>query len=70
MKKTLQEKLFSSFAAAFLLAAFSACTYEGDVINLTNNVAFEENINFESISIPLINGTDDNVRETIFTSTI
>ena len=66
MKKTLQEKLFSLFAAAFILAAFSACKYEGDTINVIKNVAYEENKNFESISFPLISGTDDHVEETIF----
>ena len=52
MKESLHKIIFSGIFAACLLAAFSACKYEGDVINVIKD-AEEESLDFVSESIPL-----------------
>lgn len=54
--KSLCKKLFPVFQAAFLLFCFSACNYEGEttIINSASTVPKEENLNFESRSVPYI----------------
>lgn len=67
MKESLHKIIFSGILAACLLAAFSACKYEGDVINVIKNAAYEENKNFETRGIPLLHGDDSTVANTVYT---
>ncbi len=57
-------------AAALFALCLSSCQNGGDTTNIYvisgSSAAKEENKNFESLSIPLVSGTDDNVLATIF----
>ena len=67
MNQNLKKTIFSGILAACLLAAFSACKYEGDVINVINNASYEENKDFETRGIPLLYGNDSYVDATVYT---
>lgn len=64
MKKSIL--LFFASVLAFLALSLTACRQEGDTIYNLSSAAKEENKNFESLSIPFVTGTDDNVLATVF----
>lgn len=55
-------------AAALFALCLSSCQNGGDTTNIfiLSGAAKEENKNFESLSIPFVSGTDDNVLATVF----
>ena len=57
-------------AAALFALCLSSCQNGGDTTNIYvisgSSAAKEENKNFESLSIPFVSGTDDNVLATVF----
>ena len=63
------KRLSAALSAVLLSAAFaiflSSCHYGGDTYILSG-AAKEENKNFESLSIPFVSVTDDNVLATVF----
>ena len=67
MNQNLKKTLFWGMLTACLLAVFSACKYEGDVINVINNASYEENKDFETRGIPLLSESDSNVVATVYT---
>ena len=55
-------------AAALFALCLSSCQNGGDTTNIyiLSGAAKEENLNYESLSIPLATATDDNIPLTIF----
>ena len=60
-------KTCALFLAALFALILSACHYEEGSIFIVSDSAKEENQNFETRSVSLINGTDDDVIATLFT---
>ena len=68
MKKQIVSLVTTGFVTMGLLFSFASCSQEGDTNNyyILSDSAKEENKNFESVSIPLVSRTDDNVVTTVF----
>ena len=68
MKKQIVSLVTTGFVTMGLLFSFASCSQEGDTNNyyILSDSAKEENKNFESVSIPFVSGTDDNVLATVF----
>ncbi|MBQ9626477.1 MAG: hypothetical protein IJR40_04795, partial [Treponema sp.] len=68
--KRLSAALSAVLLSAVLAICLSSCQNGGDTNNIYvisgSSAAKEENKNFESLSIPLVSGTDDNVLATVF----
>lgn len=68
MEKKILPLVTAGFVAMGLLFSLASCSQEGDTNNtyILSSSAKEENKNFESIAIPLVSGTDDDVKDTVF----
>ena len=66
--KKIHALLSAVLAAALFAICLSSCQNGGDTTNIyiLSGAAKEENLNYESLSIPLATATDDNIPLTIF----